>query len=188
MPTERPSSDFDVTIVGGGLAGKAASIHLSKFGFKVVCIEPSESVRQAVGESLDWSAPDLLNSLGLPMQQLVEAGIATWKRHVTLKLRDGGGEHYIPSEWLGEKPFNVELRTMHVDRLRLDQELQDIARGQGAEVVHDKVVKIERNGDRIPHFEVPGDKERGQDHRREIVRIFGEQRCHNETEFAKHRS
>ncbi len=149
MPTERPSSDFDVTIVGGGLAGKAASIHLSKFGFKVVCIEPSESVRQAVGESLDWSAPDLLNSLGLPMQQLVEAGIATWKRHVTLKLRDGGGEHYIPSEWLGEKPFNVELRTMHVDRLRLDQELQDIARGQGAEVVHDKVVKIERNGERI---------------------------------------
>jgi flavin-dependent dehydrogenase len=149
MPSERPSSGFDVTIVGGGLAGKAASIHLSKFGFKVVCIEPSESARQAVGESLDWSAPDLLNSLGLPMQHLVDSQIATWKRHVTLKLRDGEGEQYIPSEWLSGKPFNVELRTMHVDRLRLDQELQNIARDLGVEVVPDKVVKIERNGETI---------------------------------------
>ena len=149
MPTEGPSHDFDVTVVGGGLAGKAASIHLAKAGFKVVCIEPAESVRQAVGESLDWSAPDLLNSLGLPMAHLVEAEIATWKRHVTLKMRNGEGERYTPSEWLGRKPFNVELRTMHVDRLRLDQELQNIARKQGAEIVRDKVVKIERNADRI---------------------------------------
>ena len=38
----------------------------------VICIEPAESLRQAVGESLDWSAPDLLNALGLPMEELVK--------------------------------------------------------------------------------------------------------------------
>jgi succinate dehydrogenase/fumarate reductase flavoprotein subunit len=28
----------DVTVIGGGLAGMAASIHLAKAGFKVVCV------------------------------------------------------------------------------------------------------------------------------------------------------
>ena len=56
----------DVVVVGGGLAGKAASLQLARAGLSVICIEPEETVRQAVGESLDWSAPDLLNALGLP--------------------------------------------------------------------------------------------------------------------------
>lgn len=149
MPTSAPSQHCDVTIIGGGLAGKAASIHLAKAGFKVICIEPATSVGQSVGESLDWSAPDLLCALGLPMEQLVQSQIATWKRHVTLKMRDGCSEHYIPSEWLAEKPFHVELRTMHVDRLKLDQALLNITREHGVEFVHDKVVAVERDEKRI---------------------------------------
>jgi len=31
---------IDVTVIGGGLAGMAASIHLSKAGMRVLCIEP----------------------------------------------------------------------------------------------------------------------------------------------------
>ena len=149
MPTSAPSQKCDVTIIGGGLAAKAASIHLAKAGFKVICIEPATSVGQSVGESLDWSAPDLLCALGLPMEQLVQSQIATWKRHVTLKMRDGCSEHYIPSEWLAEKPFHVELRTMHVDRLKLDQALLNITREHGVEFMHDKVVAVERDGKRI---------------------------------------
>jgi flavin-dependent dehydrogenase len=136
-------------VIGGGLAGKAASIHLAKEGFKVICIEPYESVTQSVGESLDWSAPDLLCKLGLPMEQLVRSGVATWKRHVTLKLRDGCSKQYIPSRWLGEKPFHVELRTLHVDRLKLDRELLNLARELGVEFLHDRVVRVESEGMRI---------------------------------------
>lgn len=51
---------FDVTVIGGGLAGMAASLHLAKAGFRVVCIEPETGLRQAVGESLDWASPALL--------------------------------------------------------------------------------------------------------------------------------
>ena len=51
------STNCDVTIIGGGLAGKAAALHLAKAGLQVVCIEPGELRRQVVGESLDWSAP-----------------------------------------------------------------------------------------------------------------------------------
>ena len=138
-----------MTVIGAGLGGKAASIHLAKAGFKVICIEPVASTRQSVGESLDWSAPDLLCALGLPMDQLIQSQIATWKRHVTVQMRDGCSAHYVPSAWLGDKPFHIELRTLHVDRLKLDQELLNLTRAQGVELVHDKVVRIERNGNRV---------------------------------------
>lgn len=150
------SRQCDVTVVGGGLGGKAASIHLAKAGFKVICIEPAASIGQSVGESLDWSAPDLLCVLGLPMDQLVQSQIATWKRHVTVKMRDGCSAHYLPSEWLGDKPFHIELRTLHVDRVKLDQELLNLTRAQGVELVHDKVIRVERNENRVRAVETAG--------------------------------
>jgi flavin-dependent dehydrogenase len=145
-----PSSTVsDVTIIGGGLAGKAASLHLAKAGLSVVCIEPVDGVRQAVGESLDWSAPELLRALGLPMDNLIKAQIATWKKHVTLKSSDGCAEHYVPTLWLAGPPFHIELRTLHVDPLRLDRELQQMVVDRGVTQVRDKVVRVDRNGNRI---------------------------------------
>ena len=124
-------------------------MQLAAAGLRVVCIEPDAAMRQAVGESLDWSAPDLLNSLGLPMEDLVKGGLATWKRHVTMKLGDGASKHYVPGAWLAEAPFRVELRTMHVDRLRLDEELLKRTVASGVTVVPDTVVKVERDRDRV---------------------------------------
>lgn len=149
MADQAATTDCDVTVIGGGLAGKAASLHLSKAGLSVICIEPAEAIRPQVGESLDWSAPDLLKVLGLPMEHLVKERIATWKRHVTLQLRDGCSEHYVPSAWLAGSPFHIELRTLHVDRLRLDEELAKLMIDQGVRLVRDKVVGVERQGDRI---------------------------------------
>jgi menaquinone-9 beta-reductase len=143
------STVFDVTVMGGGLAGKAASLHLAKAGLKVVCIEPMETNSQAVGESLDWSAPDLLNALGLPMEDLINARMATWKRHVTLKSRDGQSEHYVPTPWLAGPPFHIELRTLHVDRTLLDQKLETMVKDSGVTLVRDKVVRVARDGKRI---------------------------------------
>jgi flavin-dependent dehydrogenase len=145
MPDKTSSSVSDVTVIGGGLSGKAASLHLAKAGLSVTCVEPWERARQTVGESLDWSAPDLLNALGLPMEKLISAQIATWKKHVTVESSDGGSEHYVPSPWLAGSPFHVELRTLHVDRLRLDQELQRMVLDIGVKVVRDRVVRVERN-------------------------------------------
>ena len=154
-----PTSAFDVIVIGGGLAGKAASIHLARAGQGVICIVPHEhknETRQAVGESLDWSAPELLKALGLPMEQLVKAGIATWKKHVTLQLRDGRSEQYSPSAWLSRAPFHVELRTLHVDRVRLDEELLNLAIAQGVQVIRDKVVGVERDGNKIISVKTAG--------------------------------
>lgn len=124
-------------------------MQLAAAGLRVVCIEPKEGIRREVGESLDWSGPELLKALGLPMEDLVKGGLATWKRHVTMKLRDGASAHYVPGAWLAEAPFRVELRTLHVDRLHLDEELSQRTLGSGVTVVRDTVVRVERDGDRV---------------------------------------
>jgi flavin-dependent dehydrogenase len=149
MPDQTPATFSDVTVIGGGLSGKAASLHLARAGLKVVCIEPAEAFRQPVGESLDWSSPELLSELGLPMDTLISEQMATWKRHVVLKMCDGTPEDYTPLPWLGKEPFHVELRTLHVDRLRLDEELLKKTIDSGVRLVRDKVVRVERNGKQI---------------------------------------
>jgi menaquinone-9 beta-reductase len=144
-----PVNAIDVTVIGGGLAGMAASIHLSKAGLRVLCIEPDVGDTDSVGESLDWSAPGLLHALGLTMEQLIAEKIATYKRHVTLKLGDGIERSYIPGEWLGRPPFNVELRTLHVDRGQLNQLLRKMVLREGVTFLQDKVVSVETSGRRV---------------------------------------
>src|ERR1700688_2628963 len=132
-----PANAIEVTVIGGGLAGMAAAIHLSRAGLRFLCIEPDVADTSSVGESLDWSAPGLLNVLGLTMDQLIAEKIATYKRHVTLKLGEGIDRSYIPGEWLGRPPFNVELRTLHVDRSHLNQMLREIVVRQGVTFLQD---------------------------------------------------
>jgi len=155
-PAQNLDVHGDVTVIGGGLAGKAASLQLARAGLRVICIEPEESVRKPVGESLDWSAPELLNALGLPMDDLISAQMATWKRHVTVKLRDGTSAHYVPSAWLAGAPFHIELRTLHVDRLRLDHELLKMTIDSGVELVRGKVVGVERKGRNVSSVRTAG--------------------------------
>jgi len=156
VPGQKPAADCDVTVIGGGLAGKAASLQLARAGLRVVCIELEEAARQPVGESLDWSAPDLLSALGLPMDNLISAQMATWKRHVTLKSRSGASEHYVPSAWLAGPPFHIELRTLHVDRVRLDNELLKMTIDSGVRFVRDKVVGVEQKEKHIASVRTAG--------------------------------
>jgi menaquinone-9 beta-reductase len=156
MPDQRPTTACDVTVIGGGLAGKAAALHLAKAGLKIICIEPDASPRQPVGESLDWSSPDLLKALGLPMDEVIAAQMGTWKRHVILNSCEGAPEDYVPAPWLGRAPLHVELRTLHVDRSRLDEELRKRVIDCGITLVRDKAVKIERDGKQITSVHTAG--------------------------------
>ncbi len=139
----------DVTVIGGGLAGMAASIHLARAGLRVLCVGTCGIENDTIGESLDWSAPGLLADLGLTMTGLIEEKIATYKRHVTLKLGDGCNQSYLPGEWLGRPPFNVELRTLHVDRSQLNRHLRKIVLSCGVTLLEDRVVAVETNGRRV---------------------------------------
>jgi menaquinone-9 beta-reductase len=140
------ASSIEVIVIGGGLAGMSAAIDLARAGFKVMCLEADVENDDPVGESLDWSAPQLLKALGFPMERLLQQGIATWKRHVILKLRSGAEQHYVPSDWLAKPPFNVELRTIHVDRTQLNRVLRNTLLDSGVELLPSKVVQVEREG------------------------------------------
>jgi len=105
---EKAELQADAVVIGGGVAGQAAAIHLARGGLRVICLEPRESFKQIVGESLDWSAPQLFAQLGLTMEELVESGAATFKRHITVTARDGSQEEFLPGAWLTERPWNVE--------------------------------------------------------------------------------
>jgi flavin-dependent dehydrogenase len=136
---------IDVTVIGGGLAGMAASIHLVRAGLRVLCVEAASDDMDPIGESLDWSAPDLLKNLGLPMEGLIHRGSATYKRHVIFKLQDGAEQHYVPGAWLGRAPFHAELRTLHVDRTELNASIRAIAVRDGVQMLVDKVVGVEKD-------------------------------------------
>jgi flavin-dependent dehydrogenase len=138
--------EADVTVIGGGLAGLAASIRLAKAGFRVICFEPASQSNRIVGESLDWSAPQLFQGLDLPMEDLVEKQVSTFKRHVTLTMPDGSETEYVPGDWLGRAPWNIELRTLHVDRLKMHRRLTRVATTHGVQLVRDRVVEVERTG------------------------------------------
>jgi 2-polyprenyl-6-methoxyphenol hydroxylase-like FAD-dependent oxidoreductase len=128
----------DAIIIGGGLAGLATAIHLTRGGLKVVCLEPRTTFAKIVGESLDWSAPLLFEQLGLPMQELVETGAATYKKHITITATDGEQEEFLPGPWLAERPWNVELRTLHLDRQQIHTLLQQTASRLGITTLHER--------------------------------------------------
>src|SRR6202000_2298524 len=139
MASSTERFDSDAVVVGGGLAGRAACIHLARAGMKVTCIEPRTEIGQPGGEALDCSSPKLLKALGLPMEWLVSTSVATWKRHVTLKMPSGEPEHYVPVPWLGGKAFKVER----------DNELMDAVVKNGANLVHEKVAGVQTEGKRV---------------------------------------
>lgn len=134
--------ETDAVVIGGGLSGTAAAIHLARNGFRVVCIEPQKEIYNTVGESLDWSAPDLFANLGLPRDDLVSMDAATWKRHITVARVDGGQKEFLPGAWLAKSPWNVEVRTLHLDRDRTDARLREEAQRLGVTTLNERVADL----------------------------------------------
>jgi flavin-dependent dehydrogenase len=131
--------ETDAVVIGAGLSGIAAAIHLARNGFRVTCIEQRKEICNIVGESLDWSAPDLFANLGLSMEELISTEAATWKRHITVTRTDSDKKEFLPGAWLADSPWNVEVRTLHLDRDRTDASLREIARQLGVSTLHERV-------------------------------------------------
>ena len=131
--------ETDAVVIGAGLSGIAAAIHLARNGFRVLCVEQRKEIRNIVGESLDWSAPDLFSNLGLPMEELISSDAATWKRHITVTETHCRKQEYLPGSWLAKSPWNVEVRTLHLDRDRTDGRLRDTARQLGVTTLNERV-------------------------------------------------
>lgn len=115
----------------------------------MACFEPITEFRTIIGESLDWSAPELFSEFGLRMDEMVREEISTYKRHVTLKLNEEAKTEYVPAPWLGEPPLNIELRTLHLDRAKVHERMAQIAGDAGVAMIRERVAHAERAGKTI---------------------------------------
>lgn len=148
----------DVAIVGAGLGGLSACIHLRRAGLRVVCIEPEPFPHARVGESLDWSSPGMLNTLGLPREQLIAEEIAIYKRNIVIKPAGKEAWTGYPKDWMGAKPWHCELVTLQVDRAKFDQRLFEMAQELGVVFLWDRVSSIERDGKRVVAIRTKNDR------------------------------
>src|SRR5829696_2649368 len=64
-------TEYDIAIIGGGLAGLAASIQLSRKGYSIILFEKETyPYHKVCGEYISFESWDFLTSLGLQLQDL----------------------------------------------------------------------------------------------------------------------
>ncbi len=110
-------TEYDVSIIGGGLAGLSASIQLSKAGFSVILFEKEKfPFHKVCGEYISLESWDFLQELGLPINQMNLPLINTL--HITA---------------LDGKSFftKLPLGGFGISRYLLDENLAKIAMQQG---------------------------------------------------------
>jgi flavin-dependent dehydrogenase len=146
----------DVAVVGGGMAGLAASIHLRRGGLRVVCLEPEPFPHDRVGESLDWSSPSLLAEIGLPREVLVDASVATLKRNIKVVAPGQPVSMGEPPDWWHAPPLRFENVTLHVDRREMDDRLFAQAVDLGVEFLWDRGREVVAEGERVVAVETAG--------------------------------
>src|SRR5215510_13158227 len=126
-----PRSECDVVVLGGGPAGAAAAITLTRAGRSVVVIEKSQYAQPRIGETLPPAA----------RPRLVE--LAVWEPFLAAGHLPSPG---VLSVW-GEDElyethfiFNPYGQGWHLDRQRFDTMLAQAARQAGARLCCDAQV------------------------------------------------
>lgn len=123
------TTDFDVIVIGGGLAGLTSAIHLSKYNVKVLLIEKNEYPKHKVcGEYVSNEVLPYLNFLGFNpfkfgAKQISKFQLTTHNnKHIEAKLPLGG---------------------FGMSRYEMDFQLYQLALKNGVEVVKDLVIAVD---------------------------------------------
>ena len=122
---------YDVAVIGGGLAGLAAAILLQKKGYSVALFEKeSYPFHKVCGEYISLESWDFLHSLGLPLNKWNLPGINT------LHLTAPNGKLFRTG---------LPLGGFGVSRYTLDSALVELAKHAGVQVLDNtRVDEVER--------------------------------------------
>lgn len=130
--------EYDVAIVGGGLAGLAASILMRRQGYSVVLFEKEAyPFHKVCGEYISLESWNFLLSLGLPL------GERNLPRIDTLCLTASNGQRFTTK---------LPLGGFGISRYKLDSELATIARNCGVHVLEKTKVDEVTNGQKFSVF------------------------------------
>lgn len=150
MPPQVPESTvYDVAVIGAGIAGLTASIYLRQAGLRVVCLDRQGYPHSKVGESLDWSSPWLLQTIGLSGGSLLDARVATLKASIAVHEPNRSVWSAMPPPVIARSPLRFGTETLHVDREALDQRVYERAVALGVEFVWERVAYADHDGDRV---------------------------------------
>lgn len=134
------SNHFEVAIIGGGPAGSAAAITLSRAGRRVLLIEKNDRSAFKVGESLPPAITPLLRELGV--FERFESDLHL----ISTGNESSWGDTSLQKTTVLRQPG---LQGWHVDRAQFDAMLRDVAQESSALV---------REATRVTHFEREGRK------------------------------
>src|SRR5262245_24228421 len=114
---------YDVAIIGGGLAGLAAGILLSKQGHSVVLLEKEKyPFHKVCGEYISMESWEFLESLGVPLSQMQLPLIDT------LFLTSTNGKSF---------QTQLPLGGFGISRYKLDSCLAEIAVKSGVRLIEE---------------------------------------------------
>ena len=125
MLGDRSATDkkYDISVIGGGLAGLALSIQLAEKGYSVVLFEKEQyPFHKVCGEYISMESYDFLKGLGLPLQDLNLPMI----KKLIVSAPDG---NFL------EQP--LPLGGFGISRFMLDNALKTIAVSKGV-ILHDQ--------------------------------------------------
>ena len=128
--------DFDVVVAGGGPAGAAASLALTRAGRSVLLIEASPEGTIRAGEALAPAARPLLRDLGLLDRVAADGHLPCYGN-----LSVWGSDVPHTADFL----FNPYGPGWHLDRRRFDAMLRAAACDSGAELIFGRLINAARS-------------------------------------------
>lgn len=120
------TTDYDIAIVGGGLAGLAAAIQLGKTGYSVILFEKEKyPFHKVCGEYISMESWNFLQQLGVPLEQMHLPLIDT------LFLTAPNGRSFTTK---------LPLGGFGISRYKLDNLLAEIAKQNGVHLLEETKV------------------------------------------------
>jgi len=129
------AKNYDIIIIGGGLAGLSNAIHLSRAGLKVGLIEKNEFPKHKVcGEYISSEVTPYLNWLGIDPYEHGATRISRFELSTSFGKKIG---------------TSLPLGGFGISRFTLDQALMLKAKASGCEIIRDIVDQVEFKNDKF---------------------------------------